>query len=197
MNIWEKQKGEGAKAFQAFTLFRDDTEGRSYPAVARALSKSLTIIKRWGARWNWVSRAEAFDAHNDRARLEGETEARRKKAEEWESARLDMAYRQAENATMIQAKGFKRLSDLNDQQLTPREALACVIEGAKLERLARGEVTERTVTETASDEQARKVTLAKEGNEKLKRDYPDLPAERRLAMVKATFGVDLSGEKGA
>jgi hypothetical protein len=65
---WEQLDGEGDKAYRAFILFRDSGIPRSLPEVARAVSKSLPLMKRWSAKYRWAERARAWDQHHDAAR---------------------------------------------------------------------------------------------------------------------------------
>lgn len=58
---WDRQEGEGAKAYEAFCIYRDLGKSRSYPKVTQKLPKSLTIIKRWANANNWKTRADAWD----------------------------------------------------------------------------------------------------------------------------------------
>jgi hypothetical protein len=63
--LWEQQKGESKKAFDAFVVYRDQ-EKRSYAEVGRAVGKSKTQMDRWGSRWHWVVRVAAYDRERDR-----------------------------------------------------------------------------------------------------------------------------------
>jgi hypothetical protein len=58
-----------------------------------------------------------------------------------------MAERHAREALMLQNKAVERLRQLLPEELKARDALAYLVEAAKLERLARGEPTERVAEE--------------------------------------------------
>jgi hypothetical protein len=58
-----------------------------------------------------------------------------------------MAERHAKEALMLQNKAVERLRQLRPEELKPRDTLSFLIEAAKLERLARGEPTERVAQE--------------------------------------------------
>lgn len=58
---WDRQEGEGAKAYEAFCIYKDLGKGRSLPKVSQKLAKSLTIIKKWSFTHNWKTRADAWD----------------------------------------------------------------------------------------------------------------------------------------
>ncbi len=67
--FYERQKGESQAAFAAFVIYRD-SEKRSYTEVARGLYKSRTLIARFGARWRWQDRIEAWEKYQDQVKLE-------------------------------------------------------------------------------------------------------------------------------
>lgn len=71
VELWERQPRESPEAWEAFLLYRDwdtlltDEERKQYGkrsvrAVARKLSKSDTLIKRWSSNWEWGKRCEAY-----------------------------------------------------------------------------------------------------------------------------------------
>ncbi len=51
---WERQRGESAKAYEAFRTFRDVGPHRS-------LLGCRSIERRWSYRWRWADRAAAWD----------------------------------------------------------------------------------------------------------------------------------------
>lgn len=68
-NPWDKLPSESEQSYSAFRCYLTvgsnrfgDGENRSYIKVAKACTKSLTLIKRWADRDNWRARAEAWDA---------------------------------------------------------------------------------------------------------------------------------------
>ncbi len=66
---WDRLNGEGAKAFQAFTSYRDlPASERSLAAVSQQLSKSKSLCARWSTEFRWVERAVAWDSHQDQLR---------------------------------------------------------------------------------------------------------------------------------
>ena len=58
---WEKQPKESSKAYEAFVVYKDLGNGRTFTAVAKELHKSFSLIRRWREKWNWQERAEAWD----------------------------------------------------------------------------------------------------------------------------------------
>ena len=69
---------EGAKAYEAFTVYRDlPIHERSLTTVSARLQKSKSLCARWSVQFRWVERARAWDSHQDqmrRTRLAAERE---------------------------------------------------------------------------------------------------------------------------
>ena len=59
--LWERQVGESAKAYSAFSKYRDLSEKRTLAKVASMSGCSSQNIERWSRRWFWVARVQAFD----------------------------------------------------------------------------------------------------------------------------------------
>jgi hypothetical protein len=144
--LWHKQPEETDVAFGAFVVYRDlPPNERSAVRVASEYGRSASLIERWRARWFWVERARAYDAHQ---------------AEEHRKAQLaergKMSERQAAEAQVIQRVLFApvralaiKLADLIDREeldnLTVAELYAMSLATARLwpavaraEREARG-----------------------------------------------------------
>lgn len=93
--IWERLKGESGRSYHAFTLYRNLGLTRSLAKAAGQLQKQeeerlkilqkqapvcpqkdtkstpkletiVRYLKRWSSAHNWLSRAEAWDAEQDR-----------------------------------------------------------------------------------------------------------------------------------
>ena len=57
---------EGAKAYQAFTVYRDlPVHERSLQMVSQRLGKNKSLCPRWCAQFQWVDRANAWDSKQD------------------------------------------------------------------------------------------------------------------------------------
>jgi hypothetical protein len=86
---WEPDPAWHPARREAFVLYRD-MPARSYPRVARELSKSTTLVKRWASEDAWQDRVRAWDGECDRRRRE-----------EFMDAGADVARTQAENAAEL------------------------------------------------------------------------------------------------
>lgn len=130
--IWERQPGETAKAYNAFCVYRDLGPGRSLEKAAQALGlKSRKYFSNWHARHNWVARAEAYDMYIEKL-----------KRQEHEQAILEMTRRHAELAVAFQEKIAERIRTIDPNELTPQDLARWLEIATKLERLSRGEPTE-------------------------------------------------------
>jgi len=68
--IYQKLTTETAKAYEAFSIYRDMGVRRSLEKVAQSLSKSGSIIRGWSVRHDWVNRVHEFDKVENRERQE-------------------------------------------------------------------------------------------------------------------------------
>jgi hypothetical protein len=88
LRMWERQPGESRQAFEAFTLYRDLEAGRSLAKVGRRAGKDVSLMERWSSKWEWVTRAEAYDRYLDQQAVENR-----------QAAKVEMARRM----TLVQA----------------------------------------------------------------------------------------------
>lgn len=123
---WERQKGESAQAYEAFSIYLGMGAERSLSAVAKQLSKSLPLIKRWSREKEWQERIRAYD--ND-----VEKQARRKAV----AARKDMVDRHIGIAMQLQKKALEALGSLSVEDMTPKDIKEYIKMATDLERLNR------------------------------------------------------------
>lgn len=142
---WERQRGEGHKAYAAFHIYCQMGTKRSTKAAARELKKNHTHIQRWCTLWRWVERADAWLDHEAKVARD----QRVKDIEEMERRHINISM-------TLQAVGGQALTAMNNRakkilaadptaestDLTPNEARQMVESGMRYERLTRGEPTE-------------------------------------------------------
>ena len=131
--LWERQDGESAQAFQAFAAYRDMGAERSLHKVAEKLSKSDALMKRWSSQWHWGIRADAWDDELDR-----------RSCRELQKGIAEMRKNHVGIAKAMLVKSLQALQRIPVDEMTPRDVATMVDVPAKLERISRGEVTERT-----------------------------------------------------
>lgn len=123
---WERQKGESAQAFEAFSLYLDLGTERSIRAVSQKLGKSKTLIDRWSRTNNWVERCRAWDNHLRReAKRAAVAEIRR------------MNQRHITMAQALQGAVAKALKDRGAAIITDKNLAAIAKLGTDLERSCR------------------------------------------------------------
>jgi len=132
---WDRLPQETARAFGAFTLYRDQLGRRTLEKVAQMLSCSQQNVARWAIQWDWADRCRAYDHHLDELQ----------RAELIVERRL-MRKRQIQAGMELQGIAEDEIAELQkrvDQglplNLTPAEICRLIETGAKLERLALGE----------------------------------------------------------
>ncbi len=123
---WERQKGEGEKAYEAFTVYRDMGEERTIAAVVKRLNKSRSLIDRWKVQWEWTERIRAYDNEIEKGKL-----AKKKKERE------DMRTRHAKIANQLQTKALEALREMDSKVLEPKDIVRFLELSAKLEQAAR------------------------------------------------------------
>lgn len=148
---WDRRPGESAKAYEAFCLYRDmKPRERSLLKTyrqhvgkphARLPASSYT---RWSTDNEWVERAAAWDAHQDRERREAKLEAIREMEKlHAEVGREMLVVARAE----VQKLGKRIERALTNQDeaarlksvIPSKELASFVAIASRLERLSRGE----------------------------------------------------------
>lgn len=120
---WERQQGETAQAFEAFTLYCKMGDERILGKVGKKLGKSATLIERWSSQWNWVNRCRDYD-----------NEIRRQEVRADKKAFQEMKKRQIGMAVELQNKAFEAFKALPVKALSPKDIKEFMKLGAELER---------------------------------------------------------------
>ena len=147
---WDRQPGEGPQAFRAFAAYRDSGANgakRSLQKTAESLTKSngepysVGTLKDWSRKWSWQARVDAWDDEQDR-------EIQRE---------------------LVKGIAQLALRRIPVDEMTPTDVARLVDVAAKLERISRGEVTERTEgTQTIAGEVSlHQIDLSKVTDEEL------------------------------
>ena len=138
---WERQDGEGPQAFRAFCAYRDSGANgakRSLTKTAQNLTKndgspySDGTMKAWSRKFNWQERVAAWDEEMDR-----------QVREELTKGITNMRKNHADIARAMLTKALKAMQKIPDDELTPADVTRMVDIASKLERMSRGEATER------------------------------------------------------
>lgn len=127
---WERQPGEGERAYSHFAVYRDLGRPRTLAQAASMLARNPSYLRTLAADKHWADRAAAWDREQDRLFAERTSLLRR-----------DMAERHARIATAFLAKVARRLTDLDPTELTAADLARWTDMATKLERSAYGEPT--------------------------------------------------------
>lgn len=125
---WERQPGEGVKAYEAFCLYREMGSDRTLAKVSTRLSKSAQLIRRWSYTYNWVERCRAYDRNLEKI-------AHKTAIKEYS----DMTKRHIRIAMKLQSSAIASLEKLveSKQTMKPRDIKEFIALGTELERLNR------------------------------------------------------------
>ncbi len=104
--------------------------------IGLSRAPSLSTLEAWSSALHWQARLDD---------LEREAQARDREAQI--KALQDMKRRQLDSAELLQNKGRERPMSLGVDEMLPADAIRAISEGIRLERLARGEPTERILEE--------------------------------------------------
>jgi hypothetical protein len=125
---WERQKGESAKAYEAFSEYRDMGARRSIAKVAEKLQKSNQLLGRWSRNHEWVKRAAAWDAEQDRIARQNQIEEIKK-----------MRKRHTDLASAMLVKAARALQRIPEDEIKATDVSRMVETASKLERISRGD----------------------------------------------------------
>jgi hypothetical protein len=101
---WDRQDGESTPAYEAFVTYRDLGAERSLDAVGGKLGKSGSLVSRWSGRWDWVSRAAAYDAHMEKVGQQSREAETAEKEKLWARRRLARMETQWSDAEKLREK---------------------------------------------------------------------------------------------
>ena len=134
--VWERNKGETVKAYQAFVVYRDMGKYRTIRKAAKLLSKSVTHIANWSSKYNWVKRIEKYEDYlSEKSRIEHE--------ELIKAAKL----REVTAGTAMMEKLQARLDTLKPDEITPNLLTQLAKTASELARLGLDVYTQSSRTE--------------------------------------------------
>jgi hypothetical protein len=183
-------EGEGARAFAAFELFRQQGPGRTVEqawrqyrsrlgtrrqgATTSASPRPMPYFWRWTKRYEWRARALAWDQEQTtiardqeldqalRTRMAEQKEQLRQRELWMEEARAARTLGRRLLMRALQGIEAGEIEDLNAREILPHaQRIATLLEaGQRLERLALGEPTDVTRQETGLSTQLEEKLLA-------------------------------------
>ena len=145
---WEQMVGETAQQYERFCAYRDMrykppdkakdppkldlTSSRSIRALANAQGIARQHLEVLSSAFRWKERCDAYDAYI-LGRIREKNEANI----------LKMRETHASLANQMLKKATRRLLTIKDEEITAADIVRLVDVGVKIERLSRGESTER------------------------------------------------------
>ena len=137
------------KAFAAYLDLGAHRTIEQLRVVLASEGTSVTVrtLYEWSRQLHWQRRIDDI-----------EHEARRVETEEQIEAIREMRERQSREALLLQQKGTEWIAGVEEGKASPEAAIRAIVEGAKLERLARGEATERIEQHNTVDRRLKELT---------------------------------------
>jgi hypothetical protein len=134
--LWERQPGEGPRAYAAFCAYRGlPPRERSLDAAARVLNPGSASkraatgrLQEWSSTFRWVARAAAWDAHVDAQARDAHVEAVR-----------ELQRKHQDCLSTIFDQFAEAIRGLNWSKLTPTQAVHVADKLITLQRLVIGE----------------------------------------------------------
>ena len=145
-HAFEQLPKESAKAFAAFSLYLNFGPERSLAAVGQQLGKSVGLIERWSAKFDWSARVQAKAAHLAIVEREATEALRVSKAAEWESREQQLReteWEMHEQAIAAAKKGMAAYMDREKVYANLADIARMLEVASKMGRLATGLDTQR------------------------------------------------------
>lgn len=125
---WERQKGETSRAYEAFAAYRDLGPNRSQSKTSKKLGKNSRTIADWSTKYDWVKRAAAWDAEQDRLARQAQIDEIKK-----------MRKRHTDLASAMLVKAARALQRIPEDEIKAADVSRMVETASKLERISRGD----------------------------------------------------------
>lgn len=141
---WQRFANEDERSFALFQQYLAEPLPRDIRRLARLSRLSYSVLDSLAFQWEWQARARLWDDHLDAIRrrtIESYTEENARNVAERQLRLLTRMQRLAENET----DKLLEIAEANNAPgvITPRDIVRMATMGIRLERLIRGEVTER------------------------------------------------------
>ena len=172
--LWDRMPGESVRNYEYFCAYRDMrytpasgaddvpkldlTRERSIRRIAEQLGKSRQTIGDLSSRFNWQTRCDAYDLY-----------ILRRQRDKNEAKILKMRENHAAIGEQMLKRAMRRLLSITDGEIEAGDMVRMVDIGVKVERLSRGESTEK-------QEVSGKTAVTHSGSVTVAQDIPDLSA---------------------
>jgi hypothetical protein len=144
---WDRQEKETEPAFHAFVVYRDMGAERSLTAAAIEAGYSRQQMADFSRKYDWVARVRAWVRRQDQAKTRSELGEIEKMHRRHVRLALQLQDVTALDLERLIARKEREIERDEDGNIASANELAKVADRAvRIERLARGEVTERVET---------------------------------------------------
>ncbi len=129
-----RETSRSQRAFDLYFNLGPDRTIKRLQAALRAVGSSPTerTLFEWSRRFHWQHRIAELDREARIAADAARVQALR-----------EMAERHTKEALLLQQRGAEWIARMDDDHVTADGAIRTVVEGVRMERLARGEATEK------------------------------------------------------
>jgi hypothetical protein len=130
---------ESSKALAAFGVYRDMGPDRSLVKVSQECTKSVSLVRRWSAAHNWVTRATEHDIAIEAEVAATDRDARIADSQRRRAERLGIA----DNLRLVATQALDAI-DVEDLAKRPLIMVRMLEYANRTERLDLGETTDRS-----------------------------------------------------
>jgi hypothetical protein len=132
---WRRLPHETKRAYEAFRTFLSlNSDKRSLGNTAQQFGVSKSLIKRWSARWAWLTRFIYWNREQEKLRFLHQTEERARMAKEQE----EWMRRKSKMAMVLQTKAAEALFRIKPEDLNLYQIVKLFTLGILLEEIALG-----------------------------------------------------------
>ena len=144
---FEQLPKESNKAFAAFSLYLSLGDQRSLRDVGQKLGKSMVVVERWSAKFDWPARVQAYAGHMATVEREATEALARVSAVDWikrQEAHRREEWEHRDRLVRLARRAIERW-EKNEEKCGTLEGIARLLElASKLGRLASGMATDKT-----------------------------------------------------
>lgn len=160
---WERQENESAKAYAAFSVYRDMGADRSLAKVGQVVGKSTKMMEKWSKAHNWVERAEQWDLEQDKILRKQQVEDIKK-----------MRKRHADLAQAMLVKAAMALNKIPVEEIKPSDITRMADVASKMERISRGDVGDVVEERQGESISAVQIYIPSNSRERENQSFDDL-----------------------
>jgi|SRR5690625_100047 len=122
---WLRREDESAKAYRAFSIYRDmppdersiDAAYEKYAGRQSGGKRAAGYFQRWSRDYDWTGRAEEYDAHCEAERL---AERGTQEIEQFRERQRQLAAATTSSAIKMLQRLNQRLDTLRAEEITPQ-----------------------------------------------------------------------------